>query len=179
MQVELWTHPAGYSITPLDVRAGCERLSATVLRFRYLVRGNIDALVVPPQSAPIRANNLWRTTCFEAFIAPAEGTGYVEFNFSPSSQWAAYDFAAYRQGMVQASLPAPPDIEVDRHDDRLEVIATLSLDAAALPVRLGLCAVIEERSGHLSYWADSHQGDVPDFHRQDCFTLELPAAGPA
>ena len=179
MQIDLWSHPAAYSITPLDIRAGCELLSATVLRFRFLVRGSIDELVVPPPSLPIRANNLWRTTCFEAFLAPAEGSSYVELNFSPSSQWAAYDFSAYRQGMVQAALPAPPEIEVERNADGLEMIATISLNVAAESCRLRLCAVIEEQNGYLSYWADSHPGDKPDFHRQDCFTLELPAAGPA
>ena len=178
MQIDLWPHPAACSIAPLAVSAGCERLSATVLRFRYQVRGDIDALVVPPQSPPIRADNLWRTTCFEAFLAPVQGSAYVELNFSPSSQWAAYDFTAYRHGMGQAATPAPPDIEVDRHADRLELIATASLDAAARSCRLGLCAVIEEHGGRLSYWADSHQGDRPDFHRRDCFALELPAAEP-
>src|SRR5688572_23280333 len=117
MQVRLWSHPANPSITPLDIHAGCERLSATVLRFRYLVRGAIGELVIPPRSSPIRANNLWRHSCFEAFLSPGEGPAYVELNFSPSSQWAAYDFEDYRQGMVQASLPAPPDIEVTRRDD--------------------------------------------------------------
>src|SRR5687768_3950280 len=130
MQVSLWSHPANPSITPLDIEAGVERLSATVLQFRYLVRGNIDELVIPPPAPPLRANNLWRTTCFEAFLTPVERPGYVELYFSPSSQWAAYDFSAYRQGMVQAALPAPPNLEVNRHADSLELIATISLDAA-------------------------------------------------
>lgn len=177
MQVSLWSHPVGYSIAPLEIHAGVERLSATVLRFRYLMRGHIDGLVIPPVSAPLRSNNLWRTTCFEAFLFRPDGPAYVELNFSPSTQWAAYDFAAYRDGMVHASLPAPPDLEVRRQAGSLELTATISLDAASEAGRLSLCAVVESPGGSLSYWAQSHAGDKPDFHRQDCFTLELPAAG--
>jgi hypothetical protein len=176
MQVSLWSHPANPSIAPLDIEAGCERLSATVLRFRYLVRGPVGELVIPPPSSPIRADNLWRTSCFEAFLSPPEGPAYVELNFSPSSRWAAYDFADYRQDMVPAALPGPPDIEVVRQPNRLEMIATVSLDAAASLSRLRLCAVIEERGGNLSYWADSHPSNLPDFHRQDCIELQLPPA---
>ena len=179
MQVGLWSHPVGYSIAPLEIDAGVERLSATVLRFRYLMRGDIDGLVIPPLSAPLRSNNLWRTTCFEAFLFRPDGPAYVELNFSPSTQWAAYDFAAYRDGMVQASLPAPPDLDVTRRDDSLELVATISLEVAREPCLLNLCAIVEEPGGRLSYWASDHAGDRPDFHRQDCFTLELPAAGPA
>ena len=47
------------------------------------------------------------------------------------------------------------------------------------PWRLGLSAVIEENSGRKSYWALKHPDGPPDFHRADCFTLELPAARPA
>jgi hypothetical protein len=178
MEITLWAHPASPSLAAFTIEAGCERLSATVLRFRYLVRGPIDELVIPAPSEPLRSNDLWRTTCFEAFVSPAEGPEYVELNFSSSTQWAAYDFSAYRHGMAQACVPAPPDIEISRQSDRFEMIATISLDMAAQPCRLRLCAVIEERGGNLSYWADSHPGAAPDFHRQDCFALELPAAPP-
>jgi hypothetical protein len=176
MQTGLWYHPAYPCSAVLgEIAATVERLSATTLRFRYLVLGRIDDLVLPPPAAPLRANNLWRTTCFEAFLAPLDGFGYRELNFSPSSQWAAYDFSAYRAGRVDASLPAPPDIEVARQADRLEITVTVSLDLGQEAYRLGLTAVIEERGGHKSFWSVSHAGGAPDFHHPACFALELPA----
>lgn len=43
-----------------------------------------------------RADELWQTTCFELFLRrPGEET-YLEYNFAPSGQWAAYGFDAYR-----------------------------------------------------------------------------------
>jgi hypothetical protein len=177
METALWAHPA-YPTAALDgeILVSVERLSATSLRFRYLVLGRIDELVVPVAAAPLRTDDLWKTTCFEAFLAPVNTSAYQEFNFSPSSQWAAYDFTAYRAGMVQAALPAPPEISVDRQPDRLAVTVTLSLYLPQEPQKLGLSAVIEERGGRKSYWAVSHAGDSPDFHRQHCFVLELPPA---
>ena len=35
-----------------------------------------------------RADELWRTTCFELFLRPDGGRGYVELNLSPSERWA-------------------------------------------------------------------------------------------
>jgi hypothetical protein len=38
---------------------------------------------------------------------------------------------------------------------------------------VGLCAVIEDEHGRLSYWALRHAPGKPDFHRRDGFALEL------
>ena len=175
MQVSLWTHPAAGSAAVSEITASVDRLSSILLRFHWLVTGDIDALVIPEPAPPLRANNLWQSTCFEAFLSCDGHPGYLELNFSPSSRWAAYDFAAYRHGMVQASLAGAPEIEMSLNPARMELTATISLDAAAQACRLNLCAVIEERSGMKSYWAAFHQGKVPDFHREDCFGIELPA----
>ena len=45
--------------------------------------GDIAKLVIPPPATPDRTDELWRTTCFELFVA-GEGDGYREFNLSPS-----------------------------------------------------------------------------------------------
>jgi hypothetical protein len=177
MQARLWTHPANPSSALEEIDVVVERPSPTSLRFRYEARGSIDDLILPAPAPPLRADHLWRTTCFEAFLAPVGTSAYREFNFSPSSQWAAYDFLAYRAGMTQAALPAPPEIEVIRTADRLVVVVALSLDLPDEIYRLGVAAVIEEQGGGLSYWAAGHPPVAPDFHHKDCFALELPAAG--
>jgi len=41
------------------------------------------------------------------------------------------------------------------------------------PWRLGLAAVIEEASGHKSYWALAHPPGNADLHHSDSFTLEF------
>ena len=76
--------------------------------FRYCLRGDIARLRVPAQQDPARVDNLWEHTCFEAFIGRNGDTAYREFNFSPTGQWAAYDFSDYRQRRPgEVTMPAP------------------------------------------------------------------------
>jgi hypothetical protein len=35
---------------------------------------------------------------------------------------------------------------------------------------------MEEQGGRKAYFAAAHAGEVPDFHRRDCFRFELAAA---
>src|SRR5690606_4833582 len=46
-------------------------------------------LLLPAPQAPGPADGLWAHTCCEAFVAVAGETGYREYNFSPSGQWAS------------------------------------------------------------------------------------------
>jgi len=159
-------------IERIDARV-CRR-TATSLSLLYAAIGRIEGIVIPSPAPPLRTDNLWKTTCFEAFLQPEGECVYRELNFSPSGQWAAYDFDDYRTGMTQAGLHAPPEIELILAPDRLELHVRLALDLSREPYRLGLSAVIDEKVGFRSLWALSHKGGVPDFHRADCFTLELP-----
>lgn len=146
--------------------------SASRFRFCFRLAGPIDHLRIPPPIAPARRDGLWQHTCFEAFIALADG-GYAEFNFSPSTEWAAYRFAGYREGMSNSRTEAP-SIRVKKSDHSFDLAAEIA--APLNPVRLGLCAVIEEADGTKSYWALRHPpGDRPDFHHPDCFAIELPS----
>ena len=132
------------------------------LALTYRVTGDAARLVVPPPTAPARTDELWRTTCFEAFVRPDGGEAYCEFNLAPSGAWAAYRFGGYRAGMAPLETVAPAVAFVVT-DTGCELAAALELPAAG-PVRLGLSAVIEERGGRKSYWALAHAGERPDFH---------------
>jgi hypothetical protein len=148
------------------------RADAAYLSLRYVARGSIADVAVPAPSASKRTDELWKHTCFEAFVRAPGGEAYREFNFSPSTQWAAYAFDGYRVGM--RALEATPHIEVRRDPQALELLAVLRLGAR--PWRLALSAVIEEVSGRRSYWALAHPPGKPDFHHADSFAIELPAA---
>lgn len=149
------------------------------LTLHYSLTGDLDRLRLPPRAAPERTDELWRHTCFEAFIA-SDGGGYYEFNVSPSTQWAAYRFDGYREGLAPFELYAP-SIAGEMGDGRLELRIVLDLADAALPEngtwRIGLSAVMETADGGLSYWALRHPPGKADFHHADCFALELPQNG--
>lgn len=142
-------------------------------RLDYAVTG-ADSLRVPPPARPRRTDGLWETTCFEMFVKPNGGEAYLEFNFSPSTQWAAYAFDGYRGGMRDLPLSAMPVIA--RSGD-VWTVTPPPLEALRRGCKIALSAVIEEMDGTKSYWALRHPAGKPDFHHPDCFALELPAGG--
>ena len=142
-----------------------------VLALRFTVSGRIAQIALAPPSEPLRTDELWRTTCFEAFVQAAEGAGYYEFNLAPSTKWAAYHFSGYRQGMALAEL-SPPAIITGANATHIDVDALIYLPANDAPWRLGLAAVIEETSGAKSYWALKHAPGKPDFHRANGFNTQ-------
>jgi len=165
---------ADRGVTGIEVvTAGCRRLAPGRLRFRWQVEGNLGWLVIPAPGRGGREDGLWRHTCFEAFIAPqAAAADYLEINASPSLAWASYAFAGYRCGQ-RAALEAPLEaLHAERDASRLALEADLVWDAGAAP-RIGLCAVLEELDGTLSYWALAHAPGRPDFHRRESFVFEL------
>jgi hypothetical protein len=167
------------AITGIEVEIASP--SADVLLLSYIVSGKISDVRIPPSTAAGRGDALWRHTCFEAFVGASSSASYYEFNFSPSSQWAAYRFSGYRSGMCVADEVGAPSIEVQQMSDGCTLQAKLDLhQLSALPPetsrRLALSAVIEDKNGEISYWALMHPPGKPDFHHPDCFAHELSAA---
>ncbi len=131
-------------------------------------------VVLPSPGRPDRAGGLWKSTCFELFVRPLGADSYFEFNFSPSCQWAAYEFGGYRHGM--RDLPShDPEIVLSRSGEWFFLAVEALPELPSGTLKLGLSAVIEEVDGTLSYWALAHPPGDPDFHHPDCFAVELPA----
>jgi hypothetical protein len=173
MRHTLRLHPDSLCAAAKRIEVDIARPRPGSLILSYVVSGRIGDLRVPPVVAPARADELWHRTCFEAFVHASPGPTYYEFNFSPSTQWAAYQFSSYRSGMRVATEIAAPRIEVRSDKVTYTLQAALELDGLSSPLHLGLSAVLEETNGRKSYWALVHRPGQPDFHHSDCFTLEF------
>ena len=172
---ELVAHPAYPPASVMSVHARIVSRDANWLRLRWRIEGS-GALMVPAFAGKGRADELWRTTCFELFLQPEGGNAYSEFNLSPSERWAAYDFSARREGMTDRPMPREP--ECTMRLGSTFAIFDAALPATALPddtCRAGLACVLEEQGGIMSYWALCHGGAQPDFHDPACFTARLAA----
>jgi hypothetical protein len=181
MRQLLKLHPHSRCFAAKQIEVGLTRPHAYSLVLSYIVTGNIGELCIPPVIASARGDQLWRHTCFEAFVR-ASSTEYYEFNFAPTTQWAAYRFSGYRSGKRIAEISAPA-IEVRSDPDRYTLQASLQLNSLfGLPSqvswRLGLSALIEDTSGRMSYWALVHPSGKPDFHHSDCFAYEFSPVRP-
>jgi hypothetical protein len=175
MRQALKLHPDSVCAAVTRIEAEAARAGGG-LALSFAMSGTIGGVVLPPPAQAARTDELWRHTCFEAFVRVPPAHAYSEFNFAPSTQWAAYRFDAYRAWVANANDVAPPRIEVQATAERY--VMRVSLDALPLPRdatwRLGLSAVIEETDGRISYWALAHPPGKADFHHADCFACELP-----
>lgn len=172
----LTRHHASHTTAVHGIEGAVQRTAGGGLALRFVIRADMARIEVPPLRQPQRGDGLWRHTCFECFVRGG-GSAYLEFNFSPSREWAAYAFRDYRD-----PAPAPadfdPGVSIAFGSDTLDLQATipaaaLALDDMSVACRAGLAAVVEETSGALSYWALHHAPGRPDFHRADAFVLEL------
>ena len=110
---------------------------------------------------------------FEFFIAQAECENYYEFNFSPSTLWAAYAFDCYRI-RSEWTINEAPRISVSQNLDHYQLDAIINL--ADLPLvnkqdswLIGLTAVLETQQNKYSYWALKHPETQPNFHHRNGF----------
>jgi hypothetical protein len=168
-----------------QIEVDVARLRPGRLIFTYVITGKIDAVAIPPLEHPARTDDLWQHTCFEAFLRDAAGEGYCEFNFAPSTRWAAYRFSGYRTERREVSEINAPVIAVESDAGWFRLRASLDVGRLQLPApndkagardwtgRCGLAAVIEETNGRRSYWALAHPPGKPDFHHADGFALEV------
>jgi len=170
-------HPAHPPRAVTGVEARVIGFDANWLRLRWRIEG-ASLLVVPSFAGRGRAAELWQTTCFEAFLKPEGGASYVELNLSPSERWAAYDFAAYRDGMADRPFPHEPQCSIRIGTGMAIFDAAVPVAGLpALPATMGLSAVIEEEGGVKSYWALAHPAEKPDFHDAACFAAMLEPPG--
>ncbi|MDA8103798.1 MAG: DOMON-like domain-containing protein [Nitrospiraceae bacterium] len=163
--------PPGIEITGYAARSE-EKLSV-----KYELRGPLTQLLIPaPADMPARRDKLWEETCFEFFLGPKNSDRYWEFNLSPAGHWNVYRFASYRAGMQleQAFTALPFSAETGPDSLILSVDADLtSLIRSDGAVDAGISAVVRLIDGTLTYWALTHPGPEPDFHRRDGFIFEL------
>lgn len=166
--------PVGWSLL-----AQCDA-GPLALRLTWTLHGDSAAIRLPRAAAPARRDGLWRHTCFELFVADPTGDGYREFNFSPSSEWAAYAFTRYREGMTDLELPESPQVQLQSAATGLLLTAVLpraalgpGLAGRASRRRCALAAVLERADGSPLYLALAHPPGRPDFHHRDGFVFEL------
>jgi hypothetical protein len=179
MQFALVPHPATPPADPpfklwasVDHAASFGAVATTNIWFGIGARAS--RFVIPQGSGGVRMDGLWQTTCFEAFLRRAGDDAYREWNFAPSGDWAAYDFASYRQPVSPVAVGSPPYIRMEDNFTWWALGATITSDADQ-SWELGLSAVLEEKDGTKSYWALAHPPrDRPDFHAADCFAAKLP-----
>lgn len=168
----LIAHPAlpPRCVSRVQIRWRFLRTSELILRWRI---DGAEQVLLPAQTDGARADDLWKTTCFELFLDMGNGT-YREFNFSPSGRWAAYDFSDYRTKSGDADIAKAPTVIVDRGRSVIAGAVRIPVQALNGANKASLCTVIEEEGGAISFWSNAHHDAAkPDFHDRSCFVIDL------
>ena len=140
-------------------------------RARFRFGGDISAIRVPEPAAGERTDNLWQTTCFEIFWQPRGDAYYREFNLSPSSRWACYDFDSFREGMRDAPVETM-GISCTHDDQVLELEAEIA-SSLPVPADVALNAVVEDKQGNIQFWALAFPDGKAEFHSEVCRAIHL------
>jgi hypothetical protein len=141
----------------------------------YHVSGPIGQLVFPSATSEnSRRDELWKHTCFEAFLSTDldSNTAYTEINCSADGHWNSYDFDGYRKGM----RPSPVQVQlIDKEISPTSACFKVAISDADLQNKkyLGITMVVEFLDGSKSYFAIKHAGSQPDFHLKESFNISL------
>lgn len=171
-----------------EPRAGQAQISAALtlrnqdLILDYRLDQGVDPIVnglsplATTRDAFQREDNLWKTTCFEAFWACDDSESYYEVNFAANlahelapnlARWNLYRFDAYR-------TPQPP---MQSDDWALVKVTTThnsfsahlkSKRTSLQPQSFNLCAVVSTREANDYYALNQHKPNA-DFHWREGF----------
>ncbi|MFN2100712.1 hypothetical protein [Altererythrobacter sp. MF3-039] len=143
--------------------AGCEA--------EFRLEGDIASIKVPENASPRREDFLWKTTCFEIFWQPDRGTYYREFNLSPSSKWACYDFDGFRENSRDAPVE---QIAIScSHDEEQLVLKAAIASELPDPAQVALNGIVEDLEGNIQFWALAFPEGKPEFHSEICRQLRV------
>ena len=179
MNAQCFSLKAFPTITPLsDLEiSGSIARHSNILALKYTLNGALTELHIPaPADVPVRRHGLWEDTCFECFLAVKNSPRYWEVNLSPAGHWNVYRFAEYRQGMQEETSFQALPLSVESQADALLFALEFNLDkiiSADQIMDVAISTVIKHKDGNLSYWALTHPGPQPDFHRRDSLIIEL------
>jgi hypothetical protein len=175
---KLVCHPNTPSKHATSIDAHVELKPGGLLWMRYHVECEQPAIILAGPEEPNRTDFLWKHTCFETFITREDQSNYIEFNFCPSSRWAAYQFTDYREGAADLPVETAPEIYLEASESHIAIEVDLLLPKAWRDgeMLMGITTIIEDKDEELSYWALKHPGEKQEFHDRSCFILPLSAA---
>lgn len=169
--VQLRNHPAAPCPWVTAFAVEVDR-TPQALSIAYQLTGTLSQLLLPIENGGQRRDELWTSTCFEAFFRAPGSDQYNEFNFAPNGDWAAYQFDGYRNNMSNLDCTAPT-IETRASSDTAIIRVTVPIELPSGPLLLGPTAILEDVDGARSFWAIHHALNKPDFHHIDTFKMTL------
>jgi hypothetical protein len=166
------------SLLNFSVKAGITNFSTSlsVLEIHYLISGPINELILPELCVlKNRANDLWKSTCFELFCSASKKSEapYFELNISPNGDWNFYSLSSYRKDLAPEPRVETISLDAKQSEDSYLLKVKVPNFPLQSPFYVSLCTILEFKSGAKSYWALTHSSANADFHNKESFLLKL------
>jgi hypothetical protein len=153
-------------------------LQSNLLALHYSLAGKVeDVFLLPTSLNASRKDELWKSTCFEFFLAIKDQPEYWEFNMSPSGDWNVYHMDSYRRigfreetSIQHLQFNAQQEEDVFGLDTTIDLSPMIGLDQL---LEVGITAIVQTKDGNESFWALTHPAPHPDFHLRESFILAL------
>ena len=143
------------------------------LMLDYQILGDLSHYHFPQKTKQERADELWKETTFELFIAPLNSDEYWEINISPSTQWNMYHFTSYKEGMKASNIISLPSIKTYEYQNeyRLSFKSIIPKEYFDRVFSINLCVILLDQKGERHFYSIERRKRLPDFHDRDTFFL--------
>ena len=140
------------------------------VKVEYKVTGELNNYIFEEASKQKRANELWKSTCFELFIAPKEKLNYWELNISPSTKWNLYTFDNYKELMREEKNISIPNIEITQREDGYILSCEVYFDIEEFSPKdnnFNLAVILLDKKEVRHFYSINRKDGVVNFHDRD------------
>ena len=134
--------------------------------------GALNEYIFPEKSKQKRADELWKATSFELFLANSKKEEYYELNFTPSLAWNFYYLSSYRTDVKEVKIISKPQIEVFSSDDKFKIVLELEVENLVEFDVCNVACIVLNKNNERTFWSVNHLLEVADFHERRNF-LEI------
>ncbi len=139
------------------------------VKISFFIKGLLAEYVFPLKSEKKRANELWKATCFELFLANSTKEAYYELNFSSSLAWNFYYLSGYRAEVKELQNISNPKIEVYKSDNKFKIVLEMEVENLKEFDSYNVACIVLNKKNERIFWSVHHHLNRPDFHNKNNF----------
>jgi len=152
---------------------GILTLSSNKIYLHFRISGALKNYQFSKKDRLKRANELWKATCFELFLANSKTQSYYEINISSTLHWNIYCLEAYRAEPKEFIVSNEPLIKIREDKHRYEIDFELECKELNLAEfdQYNLAVILLNIENEREFWAVNPVRESPDFHNRIGFSL--------
>ena len=149
------------------------KLQHNKFKIEYEITADLSQYNFPKETKQQRANELWRDTCFELFIANNSSQEYYEINISSSTEWNTYHFESYKKEMQESNKFSVPSIQNQQSNNRYSFSFEMNFqeDIFEKKLLINLAVILLDRDGVRQFYSINRREKLPNFHDRNGFDL--------